>query len=148
MSDLKKVKCANWCSDCKAFDWSYCEGKVPSEQLNEAITEQTKPTKEERFWQIFTSINRIEVDKEKYPHYTFGFKDKEILFEYNSKNKQLWLSYNLIWQVFIFEYSMSDEQIEVFIKGMVEEHFNCVGIKPSCAPHSITILVEAHFNFK
>lgn len=28
-------KCERWCNDCKAFDWSVCEGKEISRKLNE-----------------------------------------------------------------------------------------------------------------
>ena len=49
------------------------------------------------------------------------------MFSYDSKNKQVWLSYDRILSVFYSEFNLNDHELQRFITGMVEKYMNCKG---------------------
>jgi len=59
------------------------------------------------------------IDKEEYPYRTFFFKYDECYFGYNQKNGNFWYDYDKVWSIFETKYNMNFQQIQVFIKGMV-----------------------------
>lgn len=95
-----------------------------------SIKPEPEKTKEERFWELILQTNQIKIDKGKYPDYTFGLINDQLLWEYDSKNRRLWLSTPQIWSVFESEYGMKYVEIQSFIKKQVEEYFKCKGIIP------------------
>lgn len=98
--------------------------------MREIIETPEKKSKEERFWELILQTNSIKIDKEKYPTSTFGFMGEKFLWEYDSKNGYLWLSWKLIWSVFETEYGLQYDDIQSFIKKEVEDHFKCKGVTP------------------
>ena len=98
--------------------------------VEESKTE--KPTKEERFKQLIegVDISHPVVDFEKYPDSMFWFKGDKFLFEYDFKNKRLWVQYDEVWKVFESEYNMIYDDIQLFMKGRMEEHFKLKDVEP------------------
>ncbi len=115
---------------------------------HEKASEPPKPTREERFWQLFHLCDSIKADPKKFPNRTFGLAAGMTLWEYNAENGYLWCRYALVWKVFETEYGMEYSKIQSFIKDMVEEHFKCKRITPhtGCVPHHTQ--VEEHFKCK
>lgn len=103
-----------------------------SEALDRAEEPKSKQqvSKEERFWQLMLQTNSIKIDKEKYPNSTFGFVDDKCLWEYDSKNRYLWIDYYRVWSVLRTEYQLNDYDVQRLIKTLVEEYFNCEGVTP------------------
>ena len=64
----------------------------------------------------------IKVDEEKYPYSIFFFKEDKLLFEQDSRSDVFWCNYDKIWSVFEKEYHMKYEEIQSFIKDMMEKH--------------------------
>lgn len=121
-----------------------------SEALDRAEEPEGKQqvSKEERFWQLMLQTNSIKIDKEKYPNSTFGFVDDKCLWEYDSKNRYLWIDYYRVWSILRTEYQLNDNDIQRLIKTLVEEYFNCKGVTPLCIRHVRRFEVEEHFNCK
>ena len=100
-------------------------------KLKEIINSPDQIPKEERFWQLILETNSIKRDKKIYPDSTFGFKDKDFLWEFDSKKGYLWLSHKLIWSVLEKEYLLKYDDIQSFIKIEMEQQFNCKEIIPT-----------------
>lgn len=64
---------------------------------------------------------------EQYPNSIFYVKNGKVLFRQELKNKYFSISNNSIWSVFYSKYCMDNQQIQVFMKGMLEEHLKLVG---------------------
>lgn len=95
------------------------------------IIDKPEITKEQRFLELLNGCE-IKIDKEKYPNSIFLFKNGEYYFEI--ENDRLWCRHKYVWSVFENEFSMQYNEIQVFIKGMVEEHFKCKGLTPKINP--------------
>ena len=88
------------------------------------ITEKvTKLPHEIWFKSILNNLTHKANDKEKYPDYILFFKYNDCFFEYNQKNGVFYCDYDKVWSIFKTKYNMNDQQIQVSIKGQVEEHF-------------------------
>ena len=109
------------------------------------VIESPQKSKEERFWELILKTDSIKINKQKYPDSTFGFVGDKFLWQYDSKNQYLWLSYPLLWSVFKKEYNLKYEDIQSFIKFEVEEHFKCKGVTPRTCQTFSMALVEEHF---
>ncbi len=70
----------------------------------------------------------IEIDEIKYSDRVFLFKNEKLLFRYDFKTGIIWFNYDLLWSSFELKYGMGYEEIQYFIKSMMEEHFKCKGI--------------------
>ena len=92
------------------------------------ITEKVTKPHEMWFKSIVNNLTHKAVDKEKYPNYIFFFKDNYCFFEYNQKNGTFWCNYDKVWLIFLTKYRMDYQQIQVSIKGQVEEHFKLRGL--------------------
>ena len=95
---------------------------------NELLISET--TKEERFWELMSQQTSLKTDKI-YPNSIFGYVGKYYLWEYNKKNRVLYLSYVLIWSIFKREYDMYDNEIQQFTKSIVERAFDCKDLTTS-----------------
>ena len=86
--------------------------------------------KEQRFLDLVGDPIK-KTDREKYPDITFFYtKDDKYLAEYDEKDRNLWINYDIIWSVFEKEYNMKDIDIRSFIKSMVEKHFKLKDVTP------------------
>ena len=95
----------------------------------------------EMFWALILQTDSIRLDKEKYPNSTFGFHGDKLLWEYNSKNAYLLLSYARIWSFLERNYN----DVKSLIKSEVEEHFKCKGVTPCRGSIADGSRVEEHF---
>jgi hypothetical protein len=62
-------------------------------------------------------------ETEKYPDYIFYRKGDEVIFDYNKKNKVVYVSYDEIWSFFESFFGMDYQQIRDITKDWVEEHY-------------------------
>ena len=107
----------------------------------------SKTTKEERFLELMSQLTSLRINKI-YPESIFGFVGEKYLWEYNKKNKTLWLSYILIWSVFKREYDMYNYEIQQFTKSMVERAFDCKDLTIRIRPTKSSNWVERAFDCK
>lgn len=82
------------------------------------------------FDQLFLAL-QVKIDKDKYPNSIFFFNDDTIYMELDIKSRNLWCSYRYIWSIFEKEFSMEYNDIQLFIKSRVEEHFNSGPVTPN-----------------
>ena len=98
-------------------------------KLIEAENLISKKTKEEVFLEM---INGLTIDtetfKKSHPNSKFFIKGKKCFLELEKSN--LWFDYDNIWSVFESQFDMNYNQIQGFIKDMVEEHLNMKGVTP------------------
>ncbi len=97
------------------------------EKLKQEVNQPDIKSKENRLMELLLQTNNIKLDVNN-PDYTFGFADDFFLWYYNSKSKYLWLSNELIWNVLKVEYNLSTNEIQSFIKIVIESHFKTQGI--------------------
>ncbi|MFD2922021.1 hypothetical protein ACFS6H_20035 [Terrimonas rubra] len=100
----------------------------------------------EVFFQLFFQTNRIVVDKEKFQNSTFGFLGDKYLWEYNSSDKILWVSYKYIWSVLTPKFDYDTYEIEQILTSLIENHFNCSNIKTYPSFEEYQNEIEKHFN--
>jgi len=102
---------------------------------------------------VFTYLNKYYGDLEpyesgNYPDYIFYMKDRKVIFEYNKKNGNVFISYDHIWLFLESFFGLKDKEIQDLTKEWVEEHYNLrvttirIRIIP---PH---IMVEEHYNLR
>ena len=58
----------------------------------------------------------------KYSDSLFYIKNDKIMFEYQFKSKYFWVRYDIIWSVFEQKYLMEYDQIQKFLKNLLEKH--------------------------
>ena len=106
--------------------------------------------KERLFLELIDGFQwRYDIDK--YPHSLFGFKDENFIFEIeyideinekkiitsyrlgikqDLKNARIWFNYDRIWSIFKSNFEMKDNDIEFFMRNMLEKHFKMSGVTP------------------
>ena len=62
-------------------------------------------------------------ETEKYPDYIFFMKDGEVVFDYDEKNKVIFISYDKIWSYLKNFFGLEYEEIQDLTKEWVEEHY-------------------------
>ena len=104
-------------------------------------------TKEEVFLEM---INGCSIDTETFkkerPNSKFFIKDKKCFLEL--KKSDLLCDYDNIWSVFESQFDMNYNQIQGFIKDMVEEHLNMKGVTAVKITNWTPAKVEEHLNMK
>jgi hypothetical protein len=65
-----------------------------------------------------------EWENDKYPDFIFYKKGDKIIFDYNKKNGEVYMNYNLIWSFFESYFGMNNQQIQALTKDWVEERYN------------------------
>jgi hypothetical protein len=115
-------------------------------QVLNTIISQPEKTKEQRFFELFNGL-QLKFDFEKYRDRLFFFRGDEVWLIYDLKDKYLWVLHEK-WEVFENEYSMDYDEIQTFIKNMVERHFNLKGVEPRPILFTRAFTVERHFNLK
>jgi hypothetical protein len=74
-------------------------------------------------------LTNLKISKStKYSEYLIYKKDGDVLYNYNEKNGWFYIDFNKIWSVFESKYHLNYYEISLLSKGMVEEHFNLIGI--------------------
>ncbi len=59
-----------------------------------------------------------------YPNYLYYKKGDKIIFSYNKKNRDVYISYDEIWSIFVSFFGMNNQQIRDLTKRWVEERYN------------------------
>ena len=93
---------------------------------------------------LFYNLN--EYHDKRYPNSIFYHKNGKIYFELNTKNKNLWCDYELVWRVFSEEYTLEYTETQNIIKNWVEQHTNCESVTPPGAKIFGYLRVEQHTN--
>ena len=95
---------------------------------------------------LFYNLN--EYHNPEYPDSIFYHKNGKIYFELNTKNKNLWCDYELVWRVFSEEYTLEYTETQNIIKNWVEQHTNCELVTPSWKKQISWDGVEQHTNWE
>lgn len=103
--------------------------KKEDEELRKIIYLTDTISKEERLLQIIISLT-LKTDPANYPRSVFLFSGDQCRAEFDLENRTLYLDYDSIWSVFETEYSLSDDQIHLFTRAMVESHFELKKVLP------------------
>ena len=62
-------------------------------------------------------------ETEEYPGYIFFMKDGEVVFDYNKKDGDVYISYDKIWSFLESFFGLEYKEIQDLTKEWVEEHF-------------------------
>lgn len=89
----------------------------------------------ERFYELFFNFDSLKEDQKEYPNVIFAFKENKYYWDFNKKTGSLWLSYKFIWSKFENEYNLNYNDIQIFIKYLVEKHFNSKDATPTPAQY-------------
>ena len=65
----------------------------------------------------------IPLETEKYPDYTFFMKDDKVIFDYNKKNRDVYVSYSHIWSFLKTFFGLENKEIQILTKKWVNEHY-------------------------
>jgi hypothetical protein len=112
------------------------------EELKAQIAELEKITPEERFLELIDGMT-VKIDKDKYPESTFFFNDDKCYLEL--ENSTLFFRYTEVLKVFEVEFGMEHDEIPLFIKDQMEQHFKMRGVTPLGIYDNDLFGVEQHF---
>ena len=99
-------------------------------QLNMKDTIAKTISPEDKFKELIEGLT-IHFD-EKHPDSTFFMRDGKVVFELNKLF--LYIDYPTFWGIFVNEYSMQYDDIQTFIKTMVEKHLKMKDVKAEHLP--------------
>lgn len=106
---------------------------LTKEQLEEIARQTQKVSKKEEMEKEFLNLWNgctLKFDFEKYSQSIFLMKDGKYFFEQDFKRNYLWCSYNNVWSIFESKYGLEYNEIQSFIRDMVEQHFKLGGLTP------------------
>jgi hypothetical protein len=69
-------------------------------------------------------------------------KDRNVLFNYNEKNRCFLIDYKKIWSVFESKYHINYNEIILLTRGIVEKHFNLKGMLILTTSKNIHLLIK------
>lgn len=127
-------------------DWSM----VPYHLLTENIRRKfhSVPGLQVRLWfeELLNSLE-VKINEERYPNRVFFFKENEWYMDWRKSSKSLWCSYDRIWSVFENKIGRNYDEIQRFIKNVVEMHFKFKEVTlVSVSDRTYTIIMmERHF---
>jgi len=107
------------------------------EDYEKLFERKTRPAKEEfkemlLKYQVDLSLgNKIYYDE-----------NGDWVFEYDSKNKWLWIQYHRIWSVFESKYGLNYNQIKKLTEDTVREVYKIEGVTTGATSQSIVVLVR------
>lgn len=81
----------------------------------------------QRFWEL-VSGTKLKFDFEKHPNTLFGFRDGQYVWEFDFKNKNLFLGYFPVWLVLAREFGLSSPECQRIIQNEVREHLKGRGV--------------------
>jgi len=95
----------------------------------EKVVSKLEHQMEELFIKKLNSCEKVK--NEKYPDSVFFKCQDRVLFEQDNENKFFWVRYSIVWSVFEHRFKLSCDDVELFIKGMVEKHLKLEGFTPN-----------------
>ena len=114
--------------------------KSTDEKLVFELVEEKDVEKEKRDF-LFGIFNRmkVRVEPDKPGRVFYDVDGMGTVFEQNTENNYLRVSYDHIWSVFKTRFSMEFSETQSFIKGVVEETLNWRGLTPATQSYIIHI---------
>jgi hypothetical protein len=119
------------------------DGKV-YRAVKDLVTSPDANTKEAAFAGLMNGLERRQ-DWKNYPHSIFWFKNGTYMFEYDGKEKYFWCSYPDVWAIFEKQFNMEFEEIQSFLRDMMELFFKHKGVKANYASVKCSLRIEKHF---
>jgi hypothetical protein len=110
--------------------------KEKIKELEKQIEElKNQSQKEEEMKEWFKSLlNGLEIEiRDNRPDSVYYKKNGNVFFELyqGSKEKYLWVDYNLVWYAFNNKYNLNHVETHSFIKRMVEKHLKLSKVSPN-----------------
>jgi len=62
-------------------------------------------------------------ETEKYPDYIFFMKDGEVIFDYDKKNRDVYVSYSYVWSFLKTFFGLENKEIQILTKKWVNENY-------------------------
>jgi hypothetical protein len=104
-------------------------------ELEKQIEELKNQSQKEEMEQWFKSLlNGLEIEiRDDFPDSVYYKKNSKVFFELfqDSKEKYLWVDYNLVWSVFNNKYNLNHVETQAFVKSMVEKHLKLCKVSPN-----------------
>ena len=88
---------------------------------------------------------KIKIDQKKYPNCVFLFKNDECYFYFNLKNRRFYVEYDKIWSIFQSKFQLNYNDIQPFMKYMLERHFKLMDFTPLFKQITGAVTLERHF---
>jgi hypothetical protein len=102
-------------------------------QIEELKKEYQQEFQKEEMEELFKSLlNGLEtVIYDDRPKSLFYEKNSKVFFElYHGSEKVLYCDYYLVWNIFEVKYKLNYDEIQAFIKSMIEQHLNLSKVTP------------------
>ena len=116
------------------------------ELFNPIISINTDNINNEKELFLLNQLNNCEIKvSNEYPNLIIYSKNDENLFYQDLKNEYFWVYYDKIWSIFIDKYKMKHEEIQGFIRNVMEKHFKLMGLTPLITPFVSVTPMEKHF---
>jgi hypothetical protein len=87
-------------------------------------------------------------ETEEYPDYIFFMKDGKVIFDYNTKNGYVDISYDKIWSFLESFFGLEYKEIQSLTKEWVEEHYKLRVTTTTRAMRHMTTWVEEHYKLR
>ena len=112
---------------------------------------ETKFSKEQEMENLFLEFAvdlKIKIDEKEYPNYVFLFKNYECYFHFNLKNRIFYVNYDKIWSIFKSKFELNYNDIQSFMKYMLEKHFKLMDCVPRFQWANADNILTKHFKLK
>ena len=109
---------------------------------------EKKFSKEQEMENLFLEFAvdlKIKIDEKEYPNYVFLFKNYECYFHFNLKNRIFYVNYDKIWSIFKSKFELNYNDIQPFMKYMLERHFKLMDFTPLFKQITGAVTLERHF---
>ena len=91
---------------------------------------------------------KIKIDEKEYPNHVFLFKNDEFYFYFNLKNRDFRVEYDKIWLIFQSKFQLNYDDIQSFMKYMLEKHFKLMDFVPRFQWANVDYILKKHFKLK
>ena len=93
---------------------------------------ETKFSKKQEMENLFLEFAvdlKIKIDEKEYPNRVFLFKNDEFYFHFDLENRIFYFNYDKIWSIFKSKFELNYNDIQPFMKYMLERHFKLMDFK-------------------
>jgi hypothetical protein len=87
-------------------------------------------------------------ETEKHPDYIFFMKDGKVIFDYNTKNGNVYISYDKIWSFLESFFGLEYKEIQSLTKEWVEEHYKLRVTTTRITKTKSAFSVEEHYKLR